>query len=67
MIHVTRLNGTKLVVNAEMIEFVESTPDTIISMNTGKKIIVRDSVDEVVSKIIEYQRESFPRFNEIHN
>lgn len=65
MIYLTRLNGTKLVVNAGMIEFVESTPDTIVSMNTGKKVIVRDPLAEVVSKIIEYQQAVFQRFNEV--
>ncbi len=60
MIAVHRLNGTELLINAEKIEFVETTPDTIITTTTGKKIIVLDSADEVIRKVIEYRRLCFP-------
>ena len=60
MIKVVRINGREIVINAELIEFVENTPDTIISMSTGKKIIVKDSVDELISKVLDYRREIFP-------
>lgn len=60
MISITRLNGKEMLVNAELIEFIESTPDTIISTSSGKKVIVRDSVEEVVRKVIEYRRLCFP-------
>ncbi len=56
MIKVTRLNGQEIVVNAELIEYLESSPDTIIALTTGKKIMVKESVDEVVERIIEYRR-----------
>lgn len=56
MIEVTRLNGQSLVINAELIECVESTPDTVVSLNTGRKIVVREGVDEVVRRVIEYRR-----------
>ena len=56
MISVTRINGKELVINAELIEFVESTPDTIITLTTGRKIIVRESPEEVISRVIEYRR-----------
>ncbi len=56
MIRVTRLNDKELYINCEMIEFVESTPDTVISMDNDKKIIVRESVDEIVGRIIAYHR-----------
>ncbi len=55
MIEVTRLNGTPLVINADLIEFVESTPDTLVSLTTGRKIMVRESVDDVVRRAIEYR------------
>ena len=55
MIKVTRINESKLVINAEMIEFVEAIPDTIISLTTGRKIMVKESVDEVIDKIVEYK------------
>jgi flagellar protein FlbD len=56
MISITRLNGETLVINAELIEFVEETPDTIISTTTGKKIIVKESVDKVIALIVNYKR-----------
>ncbi|MFC1732795.1 flagellar FlbD family protein [candidate division KSB1 bacterium] len=60
MIEITRINQKKMVINAELIEFIESTPDTIITTTTGKKIIVADETDEVVKKVIEYRRLCFP-------
>jgi len=55
MIRVTRINGEPVVVNAEFIEFIEPTPDTIISLTTGKKMMVHETVDEVVERIVEYR------------
>jgi flagellar protein FlbD len=55
MIKVTRLNAKELVVNAELIEFVEATPDTIVSMVSGKKVMVTESVDQVIERVIEYR------------
>ncbi len=59
MITVTRINDNPITINAELIEFVESTPDTIITTMTGKKIIVKDSVDEVIEKIVDYRQRCF--------
>lgn len=56
MIKVNRLDDREIVVNAELIETVEATPDTIITLTTGKKIIARDPVDEVIQKVIAYRR-----------
>ncbi len=56
MIRVTRLNDRAIVVNADLIEFVESTPDTIISLATGRKVMVRESLDEVLERVVEYRR-----------
>ena len=56
MIHLTRLGGTRFVLNAEMIREVETTPDTIITLSTGQKIMVAESVDEVVQGVLEYKR-----------
>ncbi len=56
MIKVTRLNETELVINTDLIEFVESIPDTIISLTTGKKIMVKESIDEVIAKVDEFKR-----------
>ena len=57
MINVTRLNQKEFVVNAEMIEFVEAIPDTLLTLTSGKKIMVAESVDTVVARILEYKRE----------
>ena len=56
MVKVTRLNGTEFVVNSDLIEFIEATPDTVITLNTGKKIIVTETVDEVLCEIVKYRR-----------
>ena len=56
MIRVTRLDGRELAVNAKLIRFVEATPDTILSLTSGEKVVVRESVDEVIRRCIEYGR-----------
>ena len=57
MIEVTRLNESKVLVNAELIESVEETPDTVISFVTGKKLIVKESRQEIKNLVILYKRE----------
>lgn len=61
MITVTRINDKPITLNSEMIEFVESTPDTIITMTNGKKVFVKDSVEEVIEKVIRYRQRCFER------
>lgn len=56
MIAVTRLDGTPLVVNADLIETIEQTPDTVLSLANGRKLIVRDAPDELVQRVIEFKR-----------
>jgi len=58
MIKVTKINGEELVVNAELIETVKATPDTIIFLTTGRKVIVLDSIDEIVEKVITYRQKT---------
>ncbi len=55
MIKVTKLNGSELVVNADLIEFIESTPDTLISLTTGRKIMVLEDLDTVVELAIAFR------------
>jgi len=50
MIAVTRLGGAELVINADLIVTVEKTPDTVITLTTGDRVMVRESVDEVVAR-----------------
>ena len=56
MIQVTRLNGKPLIVNAELIRFVEQTPDTLITLICGDKLLVREPMEEVVRRAIDYAR-----------
>jgi len=56
MICLTRLNGQSFVVNADKIRYVESTPDTLVCCDTGEKMMVRESLQDVVRKAIDYAR-----------
>jgi flagellar protein FlbD len=56
MIYVSRLNKEVFLVNSDLIEFVEETPDTVISMASGRKIVVAESMEEVKRLVIEYKR-----------
>ncbi|MGP1271910.1 MAG: flagellar FlbD family protein [Phycisphaerales bacterium] len=56
MIVVTRLNGTEFVLNAELIKTVERTPDTIVTLINGDRVMVRESMREVLERAIEYGR-----------
>ncbi len=57
MITVTRLNDQALVINAELIKTVESTPDTLITLINGDRMMVKESMDEIVRKAVEYGRQ----------
>lgn len=56
MIYVTRLNGSRFIINGEMIREIEATPDTVITLVTGEKVIVREAVDDIVAAVVEYRR-----------
>ncbi len=56
MIRLTHFNGKPFVVNAELVKFVEETPDTVITMRDGERIVVREKADEVVERAIRYSR-----------
>lgn len=57
MIDVTKMNGSKVTVNTDLIETVEEMPDTVITLTTGKKIIIKESRQEVKNLVILYKRE----------
>lgn len=59
MIEVTRLNGTKILINPDLIELVEETPDTVISFTTGRKIIVKESRQEMKNLVKLYRKDIF--------
>lgn len=56
MIQLTRLNHVPLVLNSDLIEHMEVTPDTIVTLTTGQKIVVLESAEEVMQRIIEFRR-----------
>jgi len=56
MIKVTRINDSELVVNADLIEFVEASPDTIVTLTTGKRIMVKESIDTIIEMVAEFKR-----------
>jgi flagellar protein FlbD len=56
MIRLTKLNGEEFVLNAELIRYVERRPDTYITLTTDERLIVRESLDDVVARAIEYAR-----------
>ncbi|HBB66290.1 MAG TPA: flagellar protein FlbD [Elusimicrobia bacterium] len=59
MIKLRKLNGTEIVVNAELIESVEAAPDTVLNLATGNRFLVKNSVDEVIAKIVEYKKKVY--------
>jgi len=59
VIELTRMNGTKITLNAELIEIVEETPDTVITLTSGKKILVKESRQDIKNLVILYKKEMF--------
>jgi len=57
MIKLTRLDGEPFVLNAEMIRYVETRPDTFVTLTTGERMVVAESMDEVVNRAIAYQQQ----------
>jgi flagellar protein FlbD len=55
MIRLTRFDGSHFYINAEFIEFIEMTPDTVLSLIDHKKLLVRETADEVIDLILDYQ------------
>ncbi len=60
MITVTRFDNTAFIVNADLIEFVETLPDTHLTLVTGKKLLVRETAQEVVARVLAYRRLAGP-------
>ena len=61
MIEVTKINGVKVLVNPDLIELVEETPDTVLTLTTGKKIIVKESRQEIKNLVILYRKDIFAK------
>jgi flagellar protein FlbD len=56
MIQLTRLNNSLLLVNSDLIKFVEQAPDTVITLLNGEKILVRESAEEVMGRVVQFRR-----------
>jgi flagellar protein FlbD len=56
MIQLTRLNNSQLAINSDLIKFVEAAPDTVLTLMTGEKVVVREAVDEVIARVKEFRR-----------
>ena len=59
MILLTRLNGQKLMISVDVIESLEETPDTIITLTNGKKLVVKESIRQIREKVVEFNRSAF--------
>jgi len=64
MITLTRLNEEQFVLNAELIKTVEENPNTVVTLTTGNKYIVKESAEKVVEAVVEYKRNIFRNFME---
>jgi flagellar protein FlbD len=60
MIKLTRLNGSEFWVNQDHIQFIERTPETVLSLTDGKKVTVKESAEELIEKVIEFHRRTVP-------
>jgi flagellar protein FlbD len=56
MIKLTRLGGEPFILNAELIRYVEARPDTFITLTSGERLVVREAMDEVLKRAVDYQR-----------
>ena len=59
MIDLTRFNGTGFMVNCDLIETIEETPDTVVTLTTGKKIIVKESRQQIKNLVLSYKRKIY--------
>ncbi len=63
MITITRLNDKEIVINSELIETIEESPDTTITMTTGRRFIAKETREEIINKIVEYKRKIFYNYS----
>lgn len=63
MIELTRFNGTTFLLNSDLIETVEETPDTVVTLSTGKKIVVKESRQDIKNLVKSYKKDIFCTIN----
>ena len=56
MIELTKINGAQIVLNPDLIEYIEETPDTVITFSNHDKVIVKNRMTEIIDKVIRYRR-----------
>ena len=56
MIQLTKLNGNPLVLNSDLVKLIENTPDSVITLVNGEKIVVRESSEQILERIVEFRR-----------
>jgi len=59
MLEVTRLNGQKVVINCDLIEYIDANPDTTITLTTSNKFVVKENLEEVIDKIVKYKNKIY--------
>jgi flagellar protein FlbD len=65
MIAVTRLNGQEVYVNADQILFLESSPETILTLQNGKKVTVKETIPQVIDRVVEFKTRCYPSIAQI--
>jgi flagellar protein FlbD len=56
MILLTKINNNPIAVNSEVIEYIEETPDTVITLTNGDRVVVREAMTEIIEKVVQYKR-----------
>ncbi len=67
MIKLTRFDGSELAVNAELVKFIEAAPDTIVTLTSDQKILVLETVEEVIDRIIRYRKLAYSSLPEVRD
>jgi len=63
MINVTKMNNVNITINDDLIEVIEETPDTVVTLTTGKKLIVKESREEIIELVKKYKKELYRQEN----
>ncbi len=61
MIKVTRLNGQEVYVNSDLILFVEKSPETILTLQNGKKVTIKETIPDVIDRVVQFKSRCFPK------
>lgn len=64
MVWLTRFDGTQFVLNASLIEIMEATPDTVITLTSGHRFVVREDIDQIVQQIVSFRRQLSTAYGE---